>query len=68
MKYIKNILEFLNEKHDNLVKVKINGYTYYADDTKRILYDEDKKNGVNYDKLTKNEREQLYNEIKFPRE
>jgi len=51
-----------------LILVHINGYIYYADLSKRVLY-EDKRgvNGVSFKYLTPNEYSQMMNEIKYPR-
>ena len=52
-----------------LQEININGFKYYADINARILYtDSNKKSGVPFSFLTKNENEQLQNELRFPRE
>lgn len=49
-------------------EVKVNGFTYYADVRNRILYeDRDKKSGIPFSYLTKNELEQVEKELRFPR-
>jgi len=51
-----------------MIEVKINGFTYYADVNNRILYeDRDKTKGTPFNYLTKNELQQMENEIRFPR-
>ena len=48
--------------------VHINGFIWYADINNRILYDgSDKRNGIPFSFLTKNENDQLENELRFPR-
>jgi len=49
-------------------EVKVNGFTYYADVHNRILYeDREKTKGTPFSYLTKNELQQVENEIRFPR-
>lgn len=49
-------------------EVHINGHIWYADIVNRILYeDKEKTKGIPFSFLTKNESEQLENEIRFPR-
>jgi hypothetical protein len=49
-------------------EISINGYKYYADIINRILYtDREKKSGTPFSFLTKNEKEQMENELRFPR-
>jgi hypothetical protein len=49
-------------------EININGYKYYADIINRILYtDREKKSGTPFSFLTKNEKEQMENELRFPR-
>lgn len=51
-----------------MVEVWINGFKYYADITNKILYiDSDKKSGTPFNFLSKNESEQLFNQLRFPR-
>lgn len=53
-------------KGSQLRRVKINGFEYYADINKRILYETDKEeNGNSFDKLTPSEKDQLYNFINY---
>lgn len=48
-------------------EININGFTYYVDSNNRILYnDRDKKSGVPFSFLTKNEREQIESQLRFP--
>jgi len=52
-----------------LQEININGFKYYVDINAQILYtDCNKKSGVPFSFLTKNENEQLQNELRFPRE
>ena len=51
-----------------MVEVMINGFTYYADVRNRILYeDREKTKGTPFNYLTKNELEQVENQLRFPR-
>jgi hypothetical protein len=51
-----------------LQQVHINGFVWYADINCRVLYeDSEKTKGTPFSFLTKNEREQLENELRFPR-
>jgi hypothetical protein len=51
-----------------LQKVLINGWEWFADVNAQILYtDRDKKSGTPFNYLTSNEREQVMNELRFPR-
>lgn len=51
-----------------MVEVMINGFTYYADVRNRILYeDREKTKGTPFNYLTKNEQEQVENQLRFPR-
>ena len=51
-----------------MVEVTINGFNYYADINNKILYtDRDKKTGTPFNYLTKNEKEQVENQIRFPK-
>ena len=51
-----------------LQAVNINGFQYFADVNNQILYlDKDKKSGTPFSFLTKNESQQMYNELRFPR-
>lgn len=51
-----------------MVEVLINGFTYYADIYNQILYnDRDKKSGTPFSFLSKNEKEQVENQIRFPK-
>jgi len=51
-----------------LQEVNINGFKYFADINARILYiDRDKKTGSPFSFLTVNEKNQLENELRFPR-
>ena len=52
-----------------MVEVMINGFTYYADVRNRILYeDREKTKGTPFNYLTKNEQEQVENQLRFPRQ
>lgn len=49
-------------------EIKMNGYQYYVDVNNQILYqDKEKKSGTPFSFLTKNEREQVEKELRFPR-
>lgn len=51
-----------------LREVKVNGFQYYADINNQILYqDKEKKSGTPFSFLTKNEKEQVEKELRFPR-
>lgn len=51
-----------------LQKVHINGFNYFVDVNAQILYtDREKKSGTPMSFLTKNEKEQVENELRFPR-
>lgn len=51
-----------------LQKVYVNGFVYFADVNNQILYtDRDKKSGTPFSFLTKNEKSQIENELRFPR-
>ena len=51
-----------------LQTIHINGFQYFADINNQVLYlDRDKKSGTPFSFLTKNEKEQMYNELRFPR-
>ena len=51
-----------------MVEVMINGFTYYADVRNRILYeDREKTKGTPFNYLTKNELEQVENQLRFPK-
>jgi hypothetical protein len=51
-----------------LQQVNLNGFTYYADVNAQVLYnDRDKKSGTPFNFLTKNEKEQVEKELRFPR-
>ena len=51
-----------------LQQVNLNGFTYYADVNAQILYnDRDKKSGTPFHFLTRNEKEQVEKELRFPR-
>jgi hypothetical protein len=48
--------------------VHINGFVWYADVNARILYaDREKKSGSPFSFMTRNEREQMERELRFPR-
>jgi hypothetical protein len=48
--------------------VHLNGYIWYADVNCRVLYeDSDKKSGTPFSFLTKDELQQVQNELRFPR-
>ena len=59
----------INQKHYAMLQeVQINMFTYYADVNKQILYtDRDMKSGSPFHFLTKNEREQVENCLRFPK-
>jgi hypothetical protein len=71
----KNFL--LKESKSSREKVFLNGYEYWLDREKQVLYDkEESTNGIHYDTdgisiwsshLTKNERQQLLDYIKYGR-
>lgn len=49
-------------------EVTLNGFNYYVDPVNRILYyDRDKKSGIPLSFCTKNEREQIETQLRFPR-
>ena len=49
-------------------EVHINGFTYYADVNNQILYENrDKKSGSPFTFLSKNDKQQLETELRFPR-
>jgi len=51
-----------------LQSVVINGAEYYADVNNKILYtDRDKKSGTPFSFLTEGERNQMENELRFPK-
>ena len=51
-----------------LQEIHINGFKYFADVNAKILYtDRDKKSGTPFNFLTKNEKSQMENELRFPR-
>jgi hypothetical protein len=51
-----------------LQEVQVNGFTYYADVNNQILYaDRDRKSGSPFHFLTKNERQQVENSLRFPK-
>ena len=51
-----------------MVEVMINGFAYYVDIRNRILYeDREKTKGTPLNYLTKNELEQVENQLRFPR-
>ena len=51
-----------------LQEIHINGFTYYADVNNQILYaDKNKKSGSPFSFLSKNEKQQMENELRFPR-
>lgn len=51
-----------------MVEVQINGFTWYFDIRTKILYeDRDRTKGAPISFLTKNEKEQLEKEVRFPR-
>ena len=51
-----------------LQQVNLNGFTYYADVNAQVLYnDRDKKSGTPFHFLTKNEKEIVEHELRFPR-
>ena len=74
---VKNFGQFLNENKSNREKVLINGYEYWVDREKMVLYDkEETTNGIHYDTdgtsvwsshLTKDERKQLMDYLKYVR-
>jgi hypothetical protein len=74
---VKNFGQFLNESKTKREKVFLNGYEYWLDREKQVLYDkEESTNGIHYDTdgisiwsshLTKNERQQLLDYIKYGR-
>jgi hypothetical protein len=52
-----------------LIEVRVNGFTYFADPTRQVLYtDRDRKSGTPFNYLTKEEQRQVDNEIRFPRQ
>ncbi len=51
-----------------LQQVNLNGFTYFADVNAQVLYnDREKKSGTPFSFLTRNEREQVEHELRFPR-
>jgi hypothetical protein len=51
-----------------LQEVNINGFKYYADINNQVLYeDRDKTKGTPFSFLTMNEKQQVENELRFPR-
>lgn len=74
---IKNFGQTLNENKRNLEEVIINGYVYWLDRDRMVLYaSKDSVNGIHYDTdgisvwsnhLTKNERQQLLDYLKYGR-
>ena len=51
-----------------LQEVHINGFKYFVDVNNQVLYtDRDKKSGTPFSFLTKNEKAQIENELRFPR-
>ena len=53
---------------NELNEVRINGFVYYADLNKRVLYvDKERTSYTQFSFLTSNERSQLMNEIFYPR-
>lgn len=49
-------------------EIMLNGFVYYFDPVNRILYnDRDKKSGTPLSFCTKNEREQIETQLRFPR-
>lgn len=51
-----------------LQQVIVNGFAYFADVNAQVLYnDRDKKSGTPFNFLTRNEREQVEHELRFPR-
>jgi len=52
-----------------LQEVNVNGFTYFADVNDRILYtDRDKKSGTPFNYLTANEKKQMEDSLRFPRQ
>ncbi len=48
--------------------VHINGFVWYADVNSQVLYaDREKKSGSPFSFMTRNEREQMGRELRFPR-
>ncbi|MFA5366637.1 MAG: hypothetical protein WC333_02035 [Dehalococcoidia bacterium] len=48
--------------------VHINGFVWYADINSQVLYeDSEKKSGTPFSFMARNEREQMENELRFPR-
>jgi len=48
--------------------VHINGFIWYADINSQVLYeDREKTKGSPFSFMTRNEREQMENELRFPR-
>ena len=51
-----------------LQEIHINGFKYYADVNAQILYiDKERKSGTPFSFLTKDENNQVQNELRFPR-
>lgn len=64
------IREYLNESKSNREKVLINGYEYWVDREKMVLYDkEESNNGISVwsSHLTKDESKQLMDYLKYGR-
>jgi len=51
-----------------LQEVQVNGNKFFADVNNQVLYeDRDKKSGTPFSFLTKNEKQQVETELRFPR-
>jgi len=51
-----------------MYEVHVNGFIWYADVRNRVLYeDREKTRGTPFSYLTKNDLEQVENELRFPR-
>ena len=51
-----------------MYEVHVNGFIWYADIHNRVLYeDREKTRGTPFSYLTKNDLEQVENELRFPR-
>ncbi len=51
-----------------LQEIQINGFTYYADPNRQVLYaDRDRKSGTPFQYLSKDEMRQVDNALRFPK-